>query len=87
MLPPSEYEHLCDRLITLYDDLDNATINDMVKRMMKTGKVTEATAWQAKQLQQSGMLYDDILEEIAKRTNATRNQVRMLFEDAGQPQL
>lgn len=83
MLSPSEYEHLCDQLITLYDDLDNAIINDMVKRMMKTGKVTEATAWQAKQLQQSGMLYEDILEEIAKRTNATRNQVRTLFEDAG----
>lgn len=83
MLSPSEYEHLCDQLITLYDDLDNAIINDMVKRMMKTGKVTEATAWQAKQLQQSGMLYEDILEEIAKRTDATRNQVRTLFEDAG----
>ena len=83
MLSPSEYEHLCDQLITLYDDLDNAIINDMVKRMMKTGKVTEATAWQAKQLQQSGMLYEDIINEIAKRTDATRNQVRTLFEDAG----
>lgn len=83
MLSPSEYDHLCDQLIKLYDDLDNAVINDMVRRMMRMGKATDATAWQAKQLQESGLLYEDILSEIAKRTDATQTQVRTLFEDAG----
>ena len=83
MLSPSEYEHLCDQLMTLYDDLDNAIINDMVRRMMRMGKVSEATAWQARQLQQSGLLYEDILSEIASRTDASEAQVRTLFEDAG----
>lgn len=83
MLSPSEYDHLCDQLIKLYDDLDNAVINDMVRRMMRMGKATDATAWQAKQLQESGLLYEDILSEIAKRTDATQTQVRSLFEDAG----
>ena len=83
MLSPSEYEHLCDQLMTLYDDLDNAIINDMVRRMMRMGRVSEATAWQARQLQQSGLLYDDILSEIASRTDASEAQVRTLFEDAG----
>ena len=83
MLSPSEYDHLCDQLITLYNDLDNAIIEDMVRRMIKMGRVTETTRWQARQLQEAGFLYDDILSEIAQRTDATEQQVRTLFEDAG----
>lgn len=83
MLSPSEYDHLCDQLIALYDELDRAIINDMVRRMMRMGKVTDATAWQAKQLQESGLLYEDILSEISKRSDATAAQVRTMFEDAG----
>lgn len=83
MLTPSEYDHLCDRLIFLYDELDRSIIEDMTRRMMRMGYVSEATKWQAKQLQESGLLYEDILAEISKRTDATRNHVRTLFEDAG----
>lgn len=83
MLSPSEYDHLCDQLITLYNDLDNAIIENMVRRMIKMGRVTETTRWQARQLQEAGFLYDDILSEIAQRTDTTEQQVRTLFEDAG----
>ena len=83
MLLPTEYEHLCDQLITLYGDLDNAIISDIVRRLVQNGEMTETAKWQAKQLQESGMLYDDIIAEIANRTEATQNQIRALFEDAG----
>ena len=83
MLTPSEYEHLCDQLITLYDELDRAIIDDMVRRMMRMGKVSDATSWQAKQLQEAGLLYEDIISEIAKHSDASAAHVRTLFEDAG----
>lgn len=83
MLTPSEYDHLCDQLITLYDELDRAVIDDMVRRMMRMGKVSDATSWQAKQLQEAGLLYEDIISEIAKHSDASDAQVRTLFEDAG----
>lgn len=83
MLLPTEYEHLCDDLIKLYADLDNAIISDIVRRLLINGEMTETAKWQAKQLQESGMLYDDIIAEIANRTEATQNQIRALFEDAG----
>lgn len=83
MLTPSEYDHLCDQLMVIYNDLENSIINDMVRRITRMGRVSEATVWQAKQLQESGMLFDDILAEIAKRSDATENQVRALFQDAG----
>ena len=82
MLPPTEYEHLCDQLITLYADLDNAIISDITRRLVINGKMMETAKWQAKQLQESGMLYDDIIAEIASRTDASQNHIRTLFEDA-----
>lgn len=83
MLTPKYYDTLTDDLIRLYADLDNAIIADITRRILKTGGMTETAKWQAKQLQESGMLYDDILAEIAKRTDATENHVRTLFQDAG----
>ena len=82
MLLPTEYEHLCDQLITLYGDLDNAIISDITRRLVKNGKMTETAKWQAKQLQESGMLYDDIIAEIASRTDASQNHIKTLFENA-----
>ncbi len=83
MLSPEYYDKLTDDLIKLYADLDNAVISDIVRRIVKNGEMTETAKWQAKQLQESGMVYDDILAEIANRTDATQNHVRTLFEDAG----
>lgn len=83
MLTPSYYEHLTDSIIKLYAELDNAVIADITRRIVKNGDITEMAKWQAEQLQESGMLYNDILTEIAKRTNATNSQLRSLFEDAG----
>lgn len=83
MLSPEYYDHLSDDLIKLYADLDNAIISDIVRRLVKNGEMTETAKWQAKQLQESGMVYGDILAEIAIRTDSTKNHVRALFEDAG----
>ncbi|MBE6825855.1 MAG: phage capsid protein [Ruminococcus sp.] len=83
MLTPSEYDRLCDQLTILYAALDESIIEDITRRMLKTGRVTDAARWQAQQLQQAGMLYEDVLAEIAKRTDATQAHVRALFEDAG----
>ena len=47
------------------------------------GFVSETTAYQAEVLQTAGILYDDILQMIADRTDASVAQVRVMFEDAG----
>ena len=47
------------------------------------GFVSETTAYQAEVLQTAGILYDDILQMIADRTDASVAQVRAMFEDAG----
>ncbi len=83
MLSPEYYEGCADDIIELYEQLEDDIISDVVRRVVKTGKVTETTKHQIEQLQESGILYDDILKTIAKNTNATSQHVKALFEDAG----
>ena len=83
MLTPNYYEGCADDIIELYEQLEDDIISDIVRRMMKTGVVTESAKHQAEMLQNAGLLYDDILSEIAKRTDATEQHVKALFEDAG----
>lgn len=83
MLTPDYYEDCADDIIELYAQLDEAIIADITRRIIKTGTVTETAKWQIKQAQEMGLLYDDIISEIGRRTNATDAHVRALFEDAG----
>lgn len=83
MLTPDYYESCVDDILNLYAQLEDDIISDVVRRMMKTGFVTESAKHQAEMLQNAGLLYDDILAEISKYTDASSAQVKALFEDAG----
>lgn len=83
MLTPDYYESCVDDILKLYAQLEDDIISDIIRRMMKTGIVTESAKHQAEMLQNAGLLYDDILSEIAKRTDSTSQHVKALFEDAG----
>lgn len=83
MLSPEYYEGCADDVIRLYEQLEDDIISDIVRRIMKTGKVTATARHQIEQLQESGLLYDDILNIIAGQTDATSQHVKALFEDAG----
>lgn len=83
MLSPEYYENCADVILSLYAELEDAILRDIIRRMMKTGTVTESAKWQALMLQEAGLLYNDIVKEIADRTDACAEQVKALFEDAG----
>lgn len=83
MLTPDYLLHCTDSLTELLDAYDNAVVSDIARRIVKTGYVTETAKHQLRQAQQMGLLYEDIIREIAQRTNITDSMVRTLFENAG----
>ena len=83
MLTPEYYDKCTRQLIALYAELDNAIISDITRRLLKTGEMAETAQWQAKQLQESGMVYDDILNEISRRTGTSQAEIKRIFEEAG----
>lgn len=77
------YEPNADRIISLYQQLEEDILSTIVRRMLKMGYVSDATKHQIEVLQAAGLLYDDIIQLIADRTDASTAQVKALFEDAG----
>lgn len=83
MLSPTYYDQCTDAVLLHYARLEDAILSAMVRRILKMGFVSDSTKHQAEMLQEAGLLYDDILQIIAKQTNQTVKQVQALFEDAG----
>ena len=77
------YEPNADRILALYQQLEEDILSKIVRRMLKMGYVSDATKHQIEVLQAAGLLYDDIIQLIADRTDASTAQVKALFEDAG----
>lgn len=78
-----QYEPSADRIIALYQQLEDDILSAVIRRILKMGYVSEASKHQLEVLQAAGLLYDDIVQLIADRTDACTAQVWALFEDAG----
>ena len=78
-----QYEPSADRIIALYQQLEDDILSAVIRRILKMGYVSEASKHQLGVLQAAGLLYDDIVQLIADRTDACTAQVKALFEDAG----
>lgn len=83
MLPPDYFDYAADDLLELYSKLDETITRDVVRRLVKTGGVSATAEWQIQRLQESGLLLDDIIRRVAQLTDASDQQVKALFEDAG----
>lgn len=83
MLSPEYYDHCADDILEQYAALEDAIISSMIKKLMKHGYMTESAKHQAEVIQETGMIYGDVVQIIANYTDATANQVKALFEDAG----
>lgn len=83
MLPPEYLEQLADDLMELYGALDEAIVRDIARRLAKAGGVTWTAGWQLRCAQEAGLLYEDIVTEVTKITDASEAQIQALFEDAG----
>ncbi|GEM_PF-100442 len=78
-----DYEPDVSQILALYQQLEDDILASMTKRMLKMGYVSESTKYQAEILQSAGLLREDVAQMIAQRTDASVQQVKALFEDAG----
>ena len=57
-------------------------VNDISRRIVQAGVMTETARHQIKSLQENGYLYNDIIAEIADITKQSKTVVKQIFEDA-----
>ena len=83
MLPPEYLQVVANDAERLYEQLNQNITNDICRRNIKTGKVTDSAYWQLKQVQESGKLMDDIIADVAAATGKTEKEIRTMFKEAG----
>lgn len=82
MLTPDFLDRLTDEIVELYEELNGFLVRDVVRRLIKTGRITESAAYQTDMLQQSGMLRQEIIKEVARLTRKSIREVENLFNDS-----
>ena len=85
MLSPVYLSSCADDILKLYDDLNDAIVRDIVRRLVALDfDVSASAVHQMEQLQAVGrMTYEDALKEIAAITGKAEDELRKAFEDAG----
>lgn len=80
MLTPDYLEHVADDLVRLYAQLEVSIIEDISRRITKTGLASDTALWQLEKLRQAGGVYNDALNQISKVTGMSEGELEKLFE-------
>lgn len=82
MLTPEYLNSCTDYLLGMYDALNQSIAEDIARRIVKTGKMTDSAKWQVKQLRENGELMQDIVKDVARISGKSQNEVKRLFQDS-----
>lgn len=82
MLTPDYLQHVSDDAVKLYTALEERIIKDIARRIIGAGTMTESARWQIKISQESGKLYDEIINEIVENDKISKKQLKEIFEEA-----
>lgn len=83
MLTPEYLESCADSVLAIYDALNTSIVEDVARRIAKTGRVTDSAMWQIKQVQESGKILDEVVKDVARITGFSDTYIKELFEESG----
>ena len=83
MLKPDYLASCTDEILGLYDELDRAIIEDIARRIVKTGGISATAEHQIDKVMQSGMLLTDVTKQISNVNAMSEQAVNNLFNEAG----
>ena len=83
MLTPNYLKNVADDAINIYSKLEDSIIKDVVRRLKNTDfEMTESARFQIRIAQEAGLLYDDIIEKVAKYSGVSEKIVKKTFENS-----
>ncbi len=78
-----ELEPILIPIRDLYEAYQTSVLEDIARRLVKTGKVTDTAAWQAQRLVESGAVYEHAMDRLADLTGQSAQDLKTAFETAG----
>lgn len=82
MLRPDYFYGKTDKLVEMYQDLENWIISDIATRLIKSGELSATADRELWKLQQMGLHNTEIVKRIAEMSGKSRNEVRRLLRDS-----
>ncbi len=82
MLSPNDLEYIADDIVDIYSKLNERIIEDIARRIINAGTMTESARWQIKIAQETGLLYDNIVEMVSDNMEVSEKVVKQILEDA-----
>ena len=82
MPSPDYFLHAQDELLGMLDAYVTIVIEDIARRIVKTGIVTDAAYHQSEIFKQSNALYKDMIKRVSQISGYTEAEIRRLFNEA-----
>lgn len=81
MITPEYLSYMLD-MLSVHKELEASILKDITRRILKSGFVTDTASYQAEKLNEAGLCYNEILDEISTRTKKCREEIKKSFSDA-----
>ncbi len=82
MLPPSYLDQMPDAFVQLWQQVEDAILQDVARRIGKMDAVTPTANWQLWRYQQTEALRNDVVKLLAKYTGKSESTIRRLLLQA-----
>lgn len=82
MLKPEYFNDKADRMIELYQELENFIIQDIAKRLLKSQSVSGTADRLIWKLEQMGESRAEIMNKLSQLTGLSRRELKALLQDA-----
>lgn len=87
MLTPEYLAGAADEVVEIFAQVESDILADIVRRVVKTGVITDTAMWQIERAREAKMLSGDIASVIAKATGKSRKEINRLLNDAAKRSL
>ena len=83
MLSPSYLSTVSSDVVSIFGQAEEEIRDDIARRIVKNGYVTETAKWQIEKAKQIGMLQGDVNKTLAQSTGKSKKEIKRLMSEAG----
>lgn len=82
MLAPDYLDHAPDRLVLLWQQVEDDILRDVARRISKMETLTPTANWQLWRYQQTEAVRQDVVKKLARYTGKSESAIRQLMQEA-----
>lgn len=83
MVNPAFLAGISSEVVDIYAVVEQDITADLARRIVKMGKISEASKWQIEKAQQFGYFQDGVAKTLARATGKSEKAIRRMMKEAG----